>query len=182
MDINWSAWLLTDWAQIIGIIVSSIGIYVGIIVYTRLLGLRSFTKISSYDFAMTVAMGSILASTASAKEPSLIRGLIAIGVLFILQAILSYLRINTTQIKTLVDNKPILLMAHGEYIWENIHKVKLTNSDIHKVLRQNNIKNSQQVLALVMETSGAMSVIKSEDESLDPSLFTAILDWQKLVK
>jgi len=44
------------------IVLSSFGIYSAVIIYTRIFGKRSFSKMSSSDFAMTVALGSITAT------------------------------------------------------------------------------------------------------------------------
>ena len=53
---------MTDWARMTGsdpslpmILLTGIGIYAALLVPTRLTGLRSFSKMSSFDFAITVA-------------------------------------------------------------------------------------------------------------------------------
>jgi len=40
------------------ILVSSCTVYAAILLYTRIVGPRSFSKMSSADFAMTIAVGS----------------------------------------------------------------------------------------------------------------------------
>ncbi|UNU72512.1 DUF421 domain-containing protein [Moraxella nasovis] len=177
---NLSQWLTVDINQLIGILLSLIGIYIGVIIYTRLLGLRSFTKLSGYDFAMTVAIGSILASTALSAEPSLLQGLFTMGALFGLQRILSWIRIHLKPVKRMVDNQPMILMAHGQYLWDNIHACNLSKSDIQGILRQNNIKSSSQVFAVIMETSGDVSVLKNDDTDFEPELFNDIREWELL--
>ena len=44
-------------------IVGSFIMFVVIILVTRIIGLRTFAKFSAYDFAFTVAIGSIISST-----------------------------------------------------------------------------------------------------------------------
>lgn len=176
-----SDWLAIEWSQAVGIVLSAIGIYVGLMLFTRLMGLRSFSKISSHDFAMTVGVGSILASTILSKTPSLIQGLIAMAILFILQAVVSALRRNIKPIKDLVDNEPLVLMAHGEYHWDNIKKANLAKSDIQEVLRKNGLKSKSEVFAVVMETTGDMSVIKQNDVQPDIDLFDDIRECEDLI-
>lgn len=122
---DWQAWLWMDWQQIVGITVSVIGFYFFLIMFTRIVGLRSFSKLSSYDLAMTVGIGSILASTVLSKSTSLLQGVFAIGVLFLLQALLSIVRRKFKPIKALIDNQPVVLMANGEYLWDNLKKPNL---------------------------------------------------------
>lgn len=178
---EWQSWIMIDWQQVMGIVLSVIGFYFCLILFTRIAGLRSFSKLSSYDLAMTVGIGSILASTVLSKTPALLQGLVAVGMLFILQSIVSILRRKVKPIKALIDNQPIILMAHGEYFWDNLKEAKLSANDIKQVLRKNGIKSKSEVFAVVMETTADMSVIKNNDAIPDWSLFEDIRDNELLL-
>ena len=108
---DWQTWFSINWQQVVGIALSVIGFYFCLILFTRIVGLRSFSKLSSYDLAMTVGIGSILASTVLSKSTSLLQGVFAIGMLFTLQAVLSIIRRKFKPFKALIDNQPIILMA-----------------------------------------------------------------------
>ena len=89
---KWETWFSIDWQQLLGISLSAVGFYIGLMLFTRLMGLRSFSKLSSHDFAMTVGIGSILASTVLSDKPSLLQGLFAVAVLFLIQGVISIIR------------------------------------------------------------------------------------------
>ena len=89
---KWETWFSIDWQQLLGISLSAVGFYIGLMLFTRLMGLRSFSKLSSHDFAMTVGIGSILASTVLADKPSLLQGLFAVAMLFLIQGAISIVR------------------------------------------------------------------------------------------
>lgn len=179
---TWQAWLLMDWQQVVGIIVSVVGFYFCLIFFTKINGLRSFSKLSSYDFAMTIGIGSILASTVLSKSPSLLQGLLAVATLFVLQSLVSVIRRRTKSVKHLMDNQPIILMAHGEYYWDNLKEAKLSANDIKQVLRKNGIKSRSEVFAVIMETTADMSVIKNNEATPDWTLFDDIRDNELLLK
>lgn len=179
---EWQAWFSIDWQQIIGIVLSVIGFYFCLILFTRIAGLRSFSKLSSYDLAMTVGIGSILASTVMSKTPSLLQGLLAVGMLFILQSLVSLIRRRIKPVKALIDNQPIILMAHGEYFWENLKEANLSTNDIKQILRKNGIKSKSEVFAVIMETTADMSVIKNSDATPDWSIFDDIRDNELLLE
>ena len=179
---NWQAWFAVEWQQLVGIALSAVGLYIVLILFTRLMGLRSFSKLSSYDFAMTVAMGSILASTVLSKSPSLLQGIVAVGVLFLIQAFISVLRRRFKPVKALIDNQAIIVMAHGQYIENNLQEANLSHSDVQEVLRKNGLKSKKQVFAVIMETTGDMSVIKHDDSVADWSLFDDIRDSELLTQ
>lgn len=178
---DWSKWFSMDWSQVVGVALSAIGIYFGLILFTRLMGLRSFSKLSSHDFAMTVGIGSVLASTVLSKSPSLLQGLVAMAMLFLLQAMVSLIRRKVKPLKDLIDNEPVVLMAHGDYYWDNINQASLSKSDIHQVLRQNGIKSKSEIFAVIMETTGDISVIKQSETAADRALFDDIRDFEYLV-
>ncbi|WP_296192306.1 MULTISPECIES: YetF domain-containing protein [unclassified Psychrobacter] len=68
------------------------------------------------------------------------------------------------------------LMAHGEYFCDNLKEANLTKSDVQEVLRKNGLKSKSEVFAVIMETTGDMSVIKQDNTAPDWSLFDDIRD------
>ncbi len=127
------------------------------IVVIRIIGLRSLSKMSSFDFVVTVALGSVVAST-SVSATSLWNGLVAFGVLLGVQWLIAQLRYRTA-LESLVDNRPILLMHEGSVIEANLRHVRVTHSDITAKLRGAGVTDLDDVLAVVMETTGDVSVI-----------------------
>ncbi len=178
---QWQAWISIDWQQVVGIVFSVIAFYFCLILFTRIAGLRSFSKLSSYDLAMTIGIGSILASTVLSETPSLLQGLLAVGMLFILQSLVSIIRRQVKPVKALIDNQPIILMAHGEYFWDNLKEANLSTNDIKQILRKNGVKSKTEVFAVIMETTADMSVIKNNDAVPDWSLFEDIRDNELLL-
>ena len=85
-------WFEASWTSIIAILLTALGIYLAIILFTRIAGKRSFSKMSSFDFAMTVAVGSIIASTILSKSVSLIQGVVGLAAVYILQISAAFLR------------------------------------------------------------------------------------------
>lgn len=179
---KWETWLSMDWQQVLGISLSAIGFYIGLMLFTRLMGLRSFSKLSSHDFAMTVGIGSILASTIISDKPSLLQGLFAVAVLFLIQGVISVLRRKVKPLKALIDNQAIILMAHGEYLWDNLKEANLSTSDVQEVLRKNGIKSKTEIFAVIMETTGDMSVIRNDNVTPDLTLFSDIRDSELLMQ
>lgn len=112
---KWGTWFFIEWHQVLGVSLSAIGFYLGLMVFTPLMGLRSFFKLSSHDFAMTVGIGSILAYTVLSDTPSLSQGLFAVAVLFVIQGVVSIIRRKVKSLKSLIDNQAIILMAQGDY-------------------------------------------------------------------
>lgn len=135
---------------------------VGLIALTRLAGLRSFSKMSGYDFAITVAMGSVLASVVVTKSTGPIVGIAALAALFGVQAILSRLRVGSEVASDTMDNAPLLIMRGSEILHDNLNAAKMTEGDLMAKLREANVLDLSRVQAVVFEQTGDVSVMHGE--------------------
>ncbi|MUP44711.1 DUF421 domain-containing protein [Gramella sp. BOM4] len=156
-------WFKLDEYAFLAIALTALGIYLATIIYTRLAGKRSFSKMSSFDFAMTVAVGSMIATTVLSKSVSLWNGIIGLGAVYILQIGVALLR-RFPIVQKIVDNAPLLLMDGQEILHENLKKARVTEEDLRSKLREANVISLNQVRAVVFETTGDISVLHTEDE------------------
>lgn len=169
-------WLSISMTEVWLILLSSLVVYLAVILLVRLNGLRSFSKMSSFDFAVTVAIGSLLASVA-ATATSLTNGVIAVAAIILFQRLVAIAR-RRTGIEKMVDNQPTLLMARAEMIEENMRNARVTPADLRAKLRAANITDLSQVQAVVMETTGDVSVLSGR--SLDPALLEGVIGIERL--
>ncbi|NJW53088.1 DUF421 domain-containing protein [Salinimicrobium oceani] len=156
-------WFNLSWESVIVLSVNAIGIYLAIIIFTRLTGKRSFSKMSSFDFAMTVAIGSMIASTVLSGSVGLATGILGLAFIYGLQIAVATLRKYKT-VSQIVDNSPLMLMDGENILKENLIKAKVTEGDLRSKLREANVLNLSQVRAVVFETTGDISVLHSNNE------------------
>ncbi|QDS99458.1 DUF421 domain-containing protein [Adhaeretor mobilis] len=141
-----------------------------ILAFTRVCGLRSFSKMSAADFAMTVAVGSLFASTIATGKQSLMAGILCIALLFSGQWIVAWARRCSPTVSRLVDNKPLHLMRGSTILDKHLARANVSRDDLFGKLREANALNYDQVLAVVFEITGDISVLHSTDAevSLEP--------------
>lgn len=140
------------------------GIYLAVIIFTRIAGKRSFSKMSSFDFAMTVAIGSLLATTILSSTVSLTQGIIGLAAVYTLQLGAALFR-RFKVIQKLMDNAPLLLMDGDEILYKNLRKARVTEGDLRAKLREANVIRLEQVRAVVFETTGDISVLHTEEDN-----------------
>jgi len=167
--IDWS-WIATSPAPLLMVLLSGLGIYIALLGLTRLTGLRSFSKMSSFDFAITVAIGSVIASTILAENPSLLAGAFGLVVLYGIQYVVSRSRRLSASVAQWVDNEPLLVMAGDTVLSNHLDATQMTEQDLKSKLRMAGVTHPSQVLAVVFETTGDVSVMKT-GEDVDPWLF-----------
>jgi uncharacterized membrane protein YcaP (DUF421 family) len=157
--------------QLVVAALAAIGIYLAVIVATRLSGLRSFTKMSAFDFAMTVAIGSLIATAASGQAP-LASVVVGVSTLYVTQFAVALARRHSL-LHGAVDNSPLLLMDADRILDDNLAAARLTLDDLHGKLREANVLHYGQVRAVVLETTGDVSVLHGDDD-LDPALLRGV--------
>ncbi|SMC43497.1 Protein of unknown function [Fulvimarina manganoxydans] len=157
---------LPDWldAVVRGLVLG--GLTLGVIVaLVRVVGLRSFSKMTAFDFVITLATGSLLATGAGSVSswPSLLQALVAIAVLMGLQVALAFIRKATGPSNSVLENAPLLLMRDGVFIDEAMEKSRVSRDDVLAKLRGANVMHFEEVRAVVLETTGDISVIHGSD-------------------
>jgi uncharacterized membrane protein YcaP (DUF421 family) len=75
-----------------------------------------------------------------------------------------------------VDNRPILLVRDGRFIDDALDEARVTRSDVYAKLRQANVHSMSEVLAVVLETTGDISVLYG-DEPLQRELFDNVREF-----
>lgn len=142
-------------------------IFIVIVLLTRIIGLRSFAKFTAYDFAFTVAIGSIISSTLTSST-SIVHGAVAIAGLLVLTFIFSLLQRKSSLLNKTISNAPLLLMEGDQMLEKNLRYARIEKSQLIAKLREANVLNLDQVKAVVLESTGDISVLHtSEDEECE---------------
>lgn len=149
-------------AAVANVAINALGIYLAVIVCTRTAGLRSFSKMSSFDFPMTIAIGSVIGAAATSAEMPLILAIVSIGMIYALQMTISSLR-SYGWVSKLVDNEPLLLVRDGDILEDNLDRSEVSMDDLRAKVRQANALTVEDVEAVVFETTGDISVLHSSD-------------------
>ncbi|AWH75591.1 DUF421 domain-containing protein [Dokdonia sp. Dokd-P16] len=169
---NW----ITASMPILGkVLISIIAIFTVMIIITRISGLRTFAKMSSFDFASTIAVGSVLASIILNPDQSLLKGGIALGGIIAFQTLFALLVRKSVFFKNLATNDPLLLMKDGKILYKNLEKSNVGEGDLIAKLREANVLDYNEVRAVVLESTGDMSVLHDDgDNKLNDQLLEGV--------
>lgn len=163
--------LAASWTLLAAVLVSTVAVYVAVMALTRLAGVRSLAKMSSFDVAATVAVGSAVASTALGSTP-LSSGLLVLSLLYALQWAVAWLR-HRGLLGGVVDNRPLLLMAGPHLVEADLRQAGVSPSEVWAALRQAGVLRRGDVRAVVMESTGDLSVLTG-DVSMDEELLDGV--------
>ena len=163
-----------DWlGSIFSVIIAALTMYVSIIVLTRINGLRTFSQMTGFDFAITIGIASSVTSVALGSA-SIVQGITVLATLGAAQHLTSKFRFGTTG-RELIDNEPIVLMSGSVFLADNLKAARVTKGDVRRALRSEGVVNYSQVLAVVYEPTGDISVLKQIDGvALEPDLMHGV--------
>ena len=134
-----------------------------IIFLVRIIGLRTFSKMNSFDFVVTVATGSLLAGASQATDwPGFFQSATAIATLLGVQFVVALLRIRSGTVESIIQNDPVLLMRDGVILKAALTATRVAEADLIAKLREANVKDLSQVRAVVLETTGDISVLHGD--------------------
>lgn len=150
---------------IVHTIIVGIFSYLALIIILRLSGKRTLSKWNAFDFVVTIALGSTLATALTSTQVSFTQSVTAFLVIILLQFIITFTSVRSSGIKNLIKSKPTLLFYEGQYREEAMHGERVVKAEVRAAIRECGIADIESVHAVVLETDGGFSVIAQAGNS-----------------
>ncbi|MFD1211068.1 YetF domain-containing protein [Arthrobacter sp. GCM10027362] len=158
--------------EAVAVVVSAVGIALVFLLLLRLLGQRSVARMSTFDVAVLLVLGSAGGRVITGYTPTLAAGAIALAALAVLRWAAD--KLARTRIGALlVRDRPILLVDGERILAGNLKRARVSEAELWETLRSGGIRNLTEVALVVLEGTGAISIIK-RGAPLDPRLLSGI--------
>jgi uncharacterized membrane protein YcaP (DUF421 family) len=144
--------------------------YIAIIVMLQISGKRTLSKWNSFDFVVTIAFGSILASILLTAKDSFGTGILGFGLLVLFQYILTWVAVRSSWVQKLIKAEPALLLHKGQFQKDVMKRERVAEGEVLAALRASGISAIEDADAVVLETDGSFSVIKDLSNSTASAL------------
>ena len=156
----------SDWFSLLRIVVVGLCAYVGLVVLLRVYGKRSLSQFSAFDFVVTVALGSTLATILLSQDVVLAEGILAFGLLLSLQFVVTWLSVRIRIVRRLVKSEPRLVYYGRSFLQDAMLDERLTEGELRSAVRGQGISDLEEVEAIVLETDGKMTVMTKKASRL----------------
>jgi uncharacterized membrane protein YcaP (DUF421 family) len=154
-----NSWLFGEWRTAGYVALSSLLIYLSVVVALRVGERRTLTEMTVYDFAVAVALGAIIGRTATSRTPTYVQGVVATITLLASHNLVTWLRARWPLVRRVTDRGPIVLVRDGRPDTKALARANVTEDDLRTVLRQYGTEHLQPGIDVVLESRGAFSVI-----------------------
>lgn len=158
------------WQGLLRTLIVGVLAYVVLIVFLRISGKRTLSKLNAFDFVVTVALGSTLATILLNKNVALAEGATAFAVLIGLQFLVTWSSVKVPQVRHIVTGEPRMLFYRGDFLEVPMRRDRVSAEEVRTAIRMAGLASQADALAVVLETDGTLSVIRPSEHGHAPIL------------
>lgn len=163
-----------SWESVVRTCLITVMAYILLILLLRASGKRTLSKMNAFDFIVTIALGSTLATVILNKNVALIDGVLSFSLLIGLQYLITWLSARYKKISSLVKSTPALLVYKGVMLREIMLKERIDEDEIKAIIRSKGLSSMQDADAVVLETDGSLTVMTNVENLEAPAIRNTI--------
>lgn len=160
----------SGWDSLLRTLVVGVLAYVSLIVFLRISGKRTLSKMNAFDLIVTVALGSTLATVLLSKDVALAEGALAFAVLISLQFLVTWSSVRARWVRRWVTGEPLLLLHRGTFLPSALRHARVAEEEVRAAVRSAGFTSLNDAEAVVLETDGSFSVVRKGRAAGSPSL------------
>lgn len=144
------------------IAVSSVVVYLFIIIAIRLFGKKELAQLSVVDLVFILLISNAVQNAMVGQDNTLSGGLVAATSLFLVNYLLKYLLYRFPRFGKMIQGDPILLIYKGKLNHRNMNRAKLTLDEVREAVREHGVATIADVDLAVLEIDGNISVLSDD--------------------
>lgn len=159
MLMNIAEMLFQEWPDLIRTVAIGALAYGGLVVFLRVSGKRTLSKLNAFDLVVTVALGSTLATILLNEDVALAEGLVAFATLIGLQWLVAWSSVRWKGWAKTVRAEPTVLVRAGEPIPAALKRERVTQDEVLSAVREAGGRDLSEAEAVILEGNGALTAI-----------------------
>lgn len=148
-----------SWAEILRVLIVGSVSYTAVVLILRFSGKRTLGQLNAFDFIVTVAIGSTLATILLSSDVAFLEGIAALVLLAGLQFVVAWASAHVPGARAAVTARPVALVVSGDLQRDQLRRNRLSESEVLQAVRSTGSGDLSTIAAVVLETNGNISVI-----------------------
>jgi uncharacterized membrane protein YcaP (DUF421 family) len=143
--------------------IRSIIAFVLVMVIARIMGKRTISQLTYYDFVASITLGAIVGNIAFntfLKAWQIIASLVVFSGIAFIVAIIS---LKSRNMRKWLSGRPTIVIENGKILEENMRKLTFSMDTLNQELREKDIFDIEEVEYAVIELNGKLSVLKKPE-------------------
>lgn len=142
-----------------------IAIYLFLLLIFRLMGKRSLSDTTTFDFILLLIISEVTQQAFVGKDYSLTGSAILIGTLISVDLVLSRLKDRFDFFGKVTEGMPLVIVRKGTPLTRRMKKSKVDENDVLEAARMNfGLERMDQIKYAVLEKDGSISIIPFSKE------------------
>ena len=158
------------------IIFKTLVLYVYIAICYRIMGKKEVGQLGIIDLIVSILIAELAAMSIEEIDRSIFVSLIPIAILVILQISLSYIALKSNAFRKFIDGSPQVIINKGKVDFKQMQKIRYSLDDLISQLREQGVKNINDVNYAILENNGKLSVFNDNNIYPMPIIIDGTID------
>lgn len=145
--------------EYLDITLRSLAVYGFMLIAIRLTGKKQLSQLNTTDVVLILLISNAVQNAMVGSNTSLAGGLVAAGVLFVLNFALKKLIFKNKLFRELILQKPEILIHDGKLDFDKLSKLDITNEELQEAMREHGVDRYKDVKLAILEADGNISII-----------------------
>lgn len=152
------------------LVVRTIILYVSVIVAMRLMGKRTIGEMHPTELVVSIMISDLAAVPMQSESTPLTYGLVPIFTLVVLEIIFAFLLLKSQVVRKVLVGRSGRVVKNGKLMEKDMRRLRISVDDVEEQIRINGYTSLSEILEVVVETNGQVSVIPKENNEAVPYL------------
>ncbi|WP_394191174.1 YetF domain-containing protein [Paenisporosarcina quisquiliarum] len=126
----------------------------------RILGKEQLSQLTFFNYITGITIGSIAGEVVAHDDTHYLNAITSLIWWSLLTILVSFISIKSNRAKSLLDDKPLIVIKEGKILEKALKSSRLPIGDLNMLLRIQGIFSVKDVHFAVLETNGELSVFK----------------------
>lgn len=146
--------------DLLSVMIRTIFFYFFVLLSYRIMGKREVGQLGVIDLVVAILIAELVAISIENKNYNIFLTIIPIVIVVGLEILLAYISMKSRKLRTFFDGKPSLIICNGKVNYNEMIKQRFSLDDLLLALRQQEIKNLEDVEYAFLEPNGKLSIFK----------------------
>ncbi len=148
------------------IILRSVSVYFFMTIALRIFGKKELSQLNTADIILILLISNSVQNAMVGPDTSLLGGLVAALVLFVINFIIKKLTRRYKLFGDLLLDKPEVLIHDGKLDFKALSRLDISDEELKEAMREHGIEFFKNVKLAMLEIDGTISIISEDQKKL----------------
>lgn len=137
----------------------SLAVYAFMLIAIRLTGKKELSQLNTIDVVLILLISNAVQNAMVGNNTSLLGGLAAAAVLFLLNYILKKVTFKNKKLREFIFQHPEILIHDGKLNFDKLSHLGITDEELKEAMREHGVEHYKDVKLAIFEVDGNISII-----------------------